>query len=80
MCIGIAGGYRAPKEEKFSLVKRKTNNDMINEMSVEDKAAFFDKITKCCWAADCDDCPLKTIRPLCDAESIKQWLESEAEE
>ena len=83
MCMGKAGGIREPEKEKFSLVKRKTNNDMINEMSVEEKAEFIYKVKfkgmaickLCVYENNCfDDCN-KTCK-----DGIKQWLEREVEE
>lgn len=64
------------KEEKMSLLKPYTNNDRINDMSVEEKAVFFAN------SSDCERCAFRY--EFCEnkqcKEGIKQWLESEAEE
>ncbi len=78
MCLGMAGGYIEPKEEKkTSLLKQKTNNDKINEMSVEEKAELF--LRTCCvycaYRRKRKDCQLKRC-----VRGITEWLESEAEE
>lgn len=70
---------KEPEKENISLLKRRTNNDRINEMSIEEKANFFDDITRYCANDECERCPLKKAQP-CDVFSITQWLESEAEE
>lgn len=71
MCTGLAQGYREP-EKKMSLLKPYTNNDKINDMSIEEKIDFMFKNNMC----------INLGKP-CNAECkscIKQWLESEAEE
>lgn len=80
MCTGLANGCREPK--KMSLLKPYTNNDRINDMSLEEKAEFLTRKTKC---ALCDD---EVMQEKTDCISLKacteychwkQWLESEAE-
>lgn len=86
MCLGLGNSYVPEKKESVkttSLLKRKTNNDRINEMSIEEKAEFLTRKTKCIF---CDD---EVMREQTDCRSLKacteyckwkQWLESEAEE
>lgn len=79
MCLGLAQGCTEPKEKKVSLLKPYTNNDRINDMSIEEKANFIDDITRCCANDECEHCPLNEAQP-CDVFSITQWLESEVTE
>lgn len=72
---GICPNCRLSEEKKaVSLLKRKTNNDKINEMSIEEKAEFIGN-------GNCDYCAFKDIdcQKLQCKDGIKQWLESEAE-
>lgn len=73
----LCNACRNKSKETVSLLKRKTNNDRINEMSVEEKAKA---ISNKCGTA----CPLHSICHITKASecisNIKQWLESEAEE
>ncbi len=80
MCLGLGNGC-VPKEEKktMSLLNQKTNNDIINDMSIEEKAEFLQQITLCCNESDCDNCPIKLKRE-CTAQGIKQWLMQEAKQ
>lgn len=64
------------EEKKMSLLRQKTNNDRLNEMSIKDKANFIDDITRHCANDECERCPLEKAQP-CDVFSITQWLESE---
>lgn len=79
MCMGM-NNYREPKEEKkMSLLKPYTNNDRINDMSIDEKAEFLNTVlegtieitngclSERCKAEHCNGC-------------IKQWLESEVTE
>lgn len=87
MCLGIAGGYVEPKEEKVSLLKRKTNFDNLKDLSAWDFAGKIDKFVQ----GDCDICPFSQIqgdvqecrlldgRPSTCRMKYKQWLESEAD-
>lgn len=80
MCLGMAGGYIEPKEEKkTSLLKRKTNNDRINEMSVEEKVAFLNEHRQ----YHCLHCSYHYVNGDCYDKDCKlgykTWLESEAE-
>ena len=85
MCLGLGNGC-VSKEEKMSLLKRKTNNDRINEMSIEDKANFLEGINCSSCAIICsqrpDECDYANLPHGCRVEyclkNIKQWLESEA--
>lgn len=80
MRLGLASDYIEPEVKKtVSLLKPYTNNDRINDMSVEEKAKFFDDITWYCANDECEHCPLKKAQP-CNVFSFTQWLESEAEE
>lgn len=62
----------------MTLLKKYTNNDRINEMSIKDKSNFIDDVTRHCANDECERCPLEKAQP-CDVFSITQWLESEAE-
>lgn len=77
MCLGLGNGY-VPKEEKktVSLLKRKTNNDRINEMSIEEKAAVMSCACNVCVYTK-EDC---ISHERCCSDGVKKWLESEAEE
>lgn len=84
MCLGKASGCSEPKKEKVSLLKRKTNNDRINEMSIDKKAEFLSRIIECessdeSAPAVCEKCSLFGAG-MCDQKDIKKWLESEADE
>lgn len=81
MCMGMMN-YREKDEQKLSLLKPYTNNDKINNLSIQKKAAFLSQIIKCCrdysdHNENCNTCPLNATRS-CSFEGIKQWLESEA--
>lgn len=82
MCLGKATGVREPEEKKMSLLKQKTNNDRINEMSVEEKAEFFSSGDSCILCSYCNENGCEKINssnPNDCINGIKQWLESEAE-
>jgi len=89
---GAIGGkltesYEPPEQnKKHSLLKPYTNNDRINDMSVEEKAKKLDELV----GNDCDICPFCNI--MGDAQECElseyhfhtcemkyqKWLESEA--
>lgn len=43
----------------MTLLKKYTNNDRINEMSIKDKANFIDDVTRHCANDECERCPLE---------------------
>lgn len=87
MCLGMAGGYIEPKEEKkTTLLKRKTNFDKLKDLSVWDFAGKIDEFVQ----GDFDICPFSKVygdHQICKINTLgwscKQrylrWLESEAE-
>ncbi|MDE6156289.1 MAG: hypothetical protein K2F67_07625 [Eubacterium sp.] len=75
-------------KETVSLLKRKTNNDRINDMSIEEKAEFlYDLQNGDIEIASCSYCEYyNSCYPHCRSDSdnncikaVKQWLEREAE-
>lgn len=88
MCLGLGNGYVKPKEEKVSLLKRKTNFDNLKDLSAWDFAGKIDELIQ----GDCDICPFSTLhgdvqecnlfdyRPTTCRRRYQQWLESEARE
>lgn len=85
MCLGKATGVREP--EKMSLLKRKTNNDRINEMSVAEKAEFLEDVNSSSCAMICSqtptECDYANLTYECRVEycqkNIIKWLESEVQ-
>ncbi len=87
MCLESGNGC-VPKENKtMSLLKRKTNNDQINDMSVGEKAKAINSFVD----GDCDICPFSKWygdQQLCKIEALGwsceqrylRWLESEVSE
>ena len=65
-------------EKKISLLKPYTNNDRLNDMSLEERANLINSISYCCANKKCEECPLYGIS--CNLDGIKKWLESEAAE
>lgn len=82
---GICADCRSGKGKKRSLLKRYTNFDKIKDMSVAELAIFIDTVTRSCTGnQDCEGCPIllgwRKGTPCCDANTIKKWLEREAEQ
>ena len=87
MCLGLAQGYIESKEKKVSLLKPYTNNDRINDMSIEEKAEFLYDLQNGGVIDGCGYCEYyRPVFPHCLSyketdcvEAIKKYLESEAE-
>lgn len=61
MCLGLATGYIKHKEERTtSLLKPYTNNDKLNDMSLEERADFLGKAPwcnqNCSYDDSCNNC------------------------
>lgn len=71
----------------MTLLKKYTNNDRINEMSIEEKAEFLEYVNSSSCATICsqkpNECDYANLTHECRVEycqkNITQWLESEAE-
>lgn len=59
-----------------------TNYEKIKAMSVEDVSTLLNDVTFFCRYDECEKCPINKFKSDfgCSDVSIKQWLESEADE
>ena len=86
MCLGLANGYIEPKEEKVSLLKPYTNNDRINDMSLEERAKILANIHYNVIKAVYEILKIPYDKSKFYSNYLecikewKQWLESEAEQ
>lgn len=63
-----------------SLIKKKTNNDLFNEMTPEEKAEYmFDKCDHCAYAGCCEYGLTRHLREMC-TDGLTLYLKQEVAE
>ena len=60
--------------DKLSLLKKITNLDVVQKMSVTELAMLLT-----CGYDSCKDCPMGTLNVCANTDGCKQWLESEVD-